>query len=166
VIPEAPLVFSVAGLSASFAGLAGLVMALRRGADIRPVDMLRLRQMVEFSFVNIILAVAVIPLASILGGTSEAARVEAVVIGVYALAVNLTYTRRTRRAGLRFGGWWAAIVIVVFVTTLLCAAWVAVSGRVDAFEVLLVLLLIRPMLPFLLVLSSWEAELRGQSHEG
>jgi hypothetical protein len=44
VIPEAPFLFSIAMLSASLAGLAGLVAGLRRRSDVRPIDPFRLRE--------------------------------------------------------------------------------------------------------------------------
>ena len=55
MIPEAPFLFSIAGLSPSLAGLPGLVAVLRRGADLRPMDAFWLREIVEFAFANIVL---------------------------------------------------------------------------------------------------------------
>ena len=55
VIPEAPFLFSIAGMSASLAGLPGLVAALRRGDDLLPMDAFWLREIVEFAFANIVL---------------------------------------------------------------------------------------------------------------
>ena len=55
MIPEAPFLFSIAGLSPSLAGLPGLVAVLRRGADLRPMDAFWLREIVEFAFANIAL---------------------------------------------------------------------------------------------------------------
>ena len=77
MIPEAPFLFSIAAVSASLAGLAGLVAGLRRGADFRPMDLFRLREIVEFAFANVLLALSTIPAALILGDTSSALRVVA-----------------------------------------------------------------------------------------
>ena len=158
MIPEAGFIFSIAGLSASFAGLAGLVMALRRGSEVRPIDSFRLRQMVEFSFANIILSISVLPLADLLGSGQEAARWDALVVAVYTLAINVLFARRVRKAGLHWGGWWAISALGVNVTAVIIAGIVIATGSFGAFEVMLVVLLIRPMIPFLLVLESWETE--------
>lgn len=163
VIPEAPFVLSIAGLSASFAGLAGLVMALRRGGEVRAIDTLRLRQMVEFSFSNILIAVSVIPLAQLLGSTSAAAVWISAGIIVYTLLINVTLARRTRGLGIRFGGWWAAAALSVGFVAVVLGAIVVVNPRVELFELLLVVMLARPMLPFLLVLSSWADETRSEA---
>jgi hypothetical protein len=160
VIPEAGFLFSIAGLSASFAGLAGLVMAFRRGGDVRPIDTFRLRQMVEFSFANIIIAVSVLPLSVLLGTEGAAARWVAGAIALYAIATNVVFARRTRRAGLRWRGWWAISALGVTFASLVVAAITIMTGNFGAFEALLVLILVRPMLPFLLVLNSWESENR------
>lgn len=53
MIPEAPFFFSIAALSGSLAGLAGLVAGLRRGSDMPGHDLFRLREIVEFSFANV-----------------------------------------------------------------------------------------------------------------
>jgi hypothetical protein len=160
VIPEAGFLFSIAGLSASFAGLAGLVMAFRRGGDARPMDTYRLRQMVEFSFANIILVAAVVPLAGLVGSGPDAARVSSAIIAAYTLASNVVAARRTRQAGLRWRGWWAISALSVSGASLILASIVIASKNFSVFELLLVLLLVRPMLPFLLVLDSWATETR------
>lgn len=156
MIPDAGLVFSVAGLSASFAGLAGLVMALRRGGEVRAIDTFRLRQMVEFSFANILLAVSVVPLASLLGSETDATRIVAAAVGFYVLAVNVVLTRRTRRVGLEWQGSWRISAIALSLAGMIVAVAVVATGNIGVFEALLVLLLARPMLPFLLVLASWQ----------
>ena len=61
MIPEAPFFFSIAALSGSLAGLAGLVAGLRRGSDMPGHDLFRLREIVEFSFANVLLAISTIP---------------------------------------------------------------------------------------------------------
>jgi len=43
------------------------------------------------------------------------------------------------------------------------AAIVIATSTFGWFEVLLVVLLVRPMLPFMLVLNSWTPEMRGPS---
>jgi ABC-type xylose transport system permease subunit len=154
----AGFLFSIAGLSASFAGLAGLVMAFRHGDDVRPIDTYRLRQMVEFSFANIVLVAAVVPTASLLGSGPDAARLSSALIAVYVVAADVVSARRTRQAGLRWRGWWAISSLFIDITSLILAGVVIASSNFSVFELLLVLLLLRPMLPFLLVLESWATE--------
>ncbi len=97
MIPEAPFLFSIAGLSASLGGLSGLVAGLRRGTDMRPVDLFRLREIVEFSFANVVLALSTIPLALILGSTVDAARIVAIAALVYILLHFVVLVRRNRQ---------------------------------------------------------------------
>ena len=158
MIPEAGFLFSIAGLSASFLGLAGLVMAFRRGGDMLPIDAFRLRQMVEFSFVNIVVAVSVVPLATLLGTAIEAARWVSAGVIAYTIVQNVLFASRGRRAGMSFGGGWAALALIATASSIGIAAAVIATSTFGWFEVLLVVLLVRPMLPFLLVLNSWAAE--------
>lgn len=160
MIPEAGFLFSIAGLSASFLGLAGLVMAFRRGGDMQVVDAFRLRQMVEFSFVNIVVAVSIVPLAALLGTSADAARGVSVAVIAYTVVQNVLFSIRGRRVGLNFRGGWAVLALLVTASTIVLAAVVIATSTFGWFEALLVVLLVRPMLPFLLVLNSWTTEIR------
>src|SRR4051794_39293282 len=69
---EAPFLFSIAALSVSLAGLAGLVAALRRTDGLRPIDLFRLQEIVEFAFANALIALGVVALSSAFGGATAA----------------------------------------------------------------------------------------------
>jgi hypothetical protein len=58
VIPEAPYLFSVAALSVTLAGFAGLVAAFRRGSELTPIDIYRLRQIAEFGLGDALIALS------------------------------------------------------------------------------------------------------------
>jgi hypothetical protein len=96
---DTPFLFSVAALSVSLAGFAGLVATFRRGSDPRAIDIFRLRQRLPVSRDPLPL---VVPLN----------------VGILGLSV--------------FG---------------------ALQPSVAALEWLLLLLLVRPMIAFVLVLS-------------
>jgi hypothetical protein len=154
VIPDEAVLFSIAGLSASLAGLAGLVAGLHRGGEFTPMVLYRLRQIVEFSFATALLAIGVMPLASLLGSVEGAVRV----LGLTAIALVAVHSavlwRRLHRAssGLR-GGTLVAVVAVDAIP--LAAAFGAVAfGTMNLHQVMLIALLARPMLAFLLVLAS------------
>lgn len=156
MIPEAPFLFSIAGLSASLGGLSGLVAGLRRGTDMRPVDLFRLREIVEFSFANVVLALSTIPLALILGSTVAAARAVAIAAMVYVILHLVVLIRRNRQfqvANSRAGD---TAVILLGVATLGAAVATVATGSIGAFEALLLALLGRPMLAFLFVLASFK----------
>jgi uncharacterized protein YhhL (DUF1145 family) len=155
VIQEAPFLFSIAGLSASLGGLSGLVAGLRRGTDMQPLDLFRLREIVEFSFANVLLALATVPLALIVGGTGNAARIVAIAALVY-IAIHLrVLLRRTRQfevENTRSEKW---AVFVLGLASLAAIIATVATGSIGAFEALLVVLLARPMLAFLFVLASF-----------
>jgi hypothetical protein len=155
VIPEAPFVFSIAALSASLAGLAGLVAGLRRGVDVRPIDLFRLRQIVEFAFANVLLAVGTIPLTTQFG-VANGVRLAAVAALVYAAGSSLVLLRRMRTARLDWSGGWRSTATGLSAVLLVAAGWAIWSGSVVAWQSLLIVLLARPMLAFLLVLASFD----------
>ena len=156
MIPEAPFLFAIAALSASLAGLAGLVAGLRRGSDMRSADLYRLQEIVEFCFANIIMALSVVPLALIVDGIEPAIRIVAGAALAYQVVLVVVLRRRQGRFGLSSTpGWYvgAAIFIVVILVLSLTAL---VTGDTAAFEALLVVFLARPMFVFLLVLQSFD----------
>jgi hypothetical protein len=157
VIAEAPFFFSIAALSASLAGLAGLVAGLRRGSDMPGHDLFRLREIVEFSFANVLLAVSTIPVAVAIGSLNDAVRVGAVAAVVYLLAVIAILRVRQQRLAVAPGRAWYAAVVLLNAAGLVAAFTTIATGEVPAYEALLVILLARPMLAFLLVLQSFEA---------
>ena len=154
MIPEAPFLFSIAGLSASLAGLAGLVVGLRRGSDLRPIDHFRLRQIVEFAFANVVLAVGIVPLVSILGSIETTVRVAAVVGVAYAIGSGLYLMRRARLEGLPWTLGWITGVLMLDITMIASGVLAATTGTLGWYEATLVLLLVRPMFAFLLVIES------------
>jgi hypothetical protein len=157
VIPEAPFLFSIAGLSASLAGLAGLVAGLRRGADVPRDDLFRLREIVEFSFANVLLAVSTVPLALALGSINDAVRVGAGAAIVYLVAVIVLLRLRQQRLGVLPSRIWYLSVLALNGLAIAVALATIANGTVASYEALLVMLLARPMLAFLLVLQSFEA---------
>jgi hypothetical protein len=156
VIPEAPFLFSIAGLSASLAGLAGLVAALRRADGVKGRDLFRLREIVEFSFANVLLAVQVVPLALFLGSTSDAVRIAAVVAVGYLIVGTSVLVRRQRRLRIAPTVAWYLVAGAINLVVLAVGLAAIAFGSIAAYEALLVGLLARPMLAFLLVLSSFD----------
>lgn len=146
--------FSIAGLSASFAALAGLVAGLRRGQGLSAIELYRLREIVEAAFVNVLSALAIIPMETI-AGLEAAIRVAGAVTLVYLVGHGLLLERRRRQARIATIGSRLGVILVIGLPALGMAAAAAATGAVWALEILLLLLLARPMAAFLLVLSSF-----------
>ena len=146
--------FSIAGLSASFAALAGLVAGLRRGQGLSVIELYRLREIVEGAFVNVLLALAIIPMETI-AGLEAAIRVAGAVAIVHLIGHGLLLERRRRQAGIATVGSRLGVVLVIGLPAVGMAAAAAATGAVWALEILLLLLLARPMAAFLLVLVTF-----------
>ena len=153
---DAPLLFALAGLNASLSGLAGLVAGLRRGSEFAPLNLYRLRQIVEFAFFNALLAVATIPLTGLLG-QAGAIRVAGSIAFVGLWIDALVLLRRMRRMGVHVGQTTMRIVIVLDLAVVTLAPIAVVSADPSIYELLLITMLARPMLAFLLVLASLES---------
>jgi hypothetical protein len=147
--------FSVAAPSASLAGLAGLVAALRRHDGLRTIDMYRLQEIVEFAFANVLIALSFVVLASAIGETS-AAQVAGVGILAYLVVHTAGLYQRLGRVGLERRQRWMIVVLVIDGLAAVLAVATAVTGSIEGVEALLIVLLARPMISFLFVLSSLE----------
>ena len=154
MIAEAPFLFSIAALSVSLAGFAGLVSAFRRGAEWTAMDVFRLREIAEFGLGNALVALLIIPLSASLGDVGGAIRwaaalgVAFVIVGAFALSM--------RRGRLRVAPAlaWYVLAALIDLGAVGSGVAAALSGTVAFFEWQLLFLLARPMLAFVLVLAS------------
>lgn len=154
MIPDAPFLLSQAALNASLAGLGGLLIGLRRAAAVDPLDILRLRQVVEFAFANLLLAISVQPLTLLLDSQASAIRVVSGVTLVYVVVALVVLDRRVERVGIAWGRWWAAAAVGLTVVGVGVAAVGILVPSSGIYESLLVVMLARPITVFLLVLST------------
>ena len=154
MIPESPYIFSVAALSVSLAGFAGLVAAFRRGSELMSVDVYRLRQIAEFGLGNALIALATIPLSTTTGDVSGAFRILGVVGLVFVLGGVALLQGRKRRLGVSGRRSWNAFIVVIDGAAVAAAMATIVVGSVAFFEWQLLALLARPMLAFTFVLAS------------
>ena len=149
--------FSIAGISASLAGLAGLVAGLRRGSDVRSLDLYRLREIVEFAFANVMVALSTFPIVLMVGNTSDALRISALIALAYSIVHVSILVGRSRRDALPRSRAWFVIAGAIDIATLVTVFGTVATGTVQWYEALLLVLLARPMLAFLLVLASFES---------
>lgn len=153
MIPDAGFVFSIAGLNASFAGLGGLLIGLRRGADVRPLDTLRLRQVVEFAFANLLLAISVQPFVVLLG-PDNGFRLSGGLALIFIVGALPILQRRVARVGIAWGRSWAASAIALTSIGAVLASATVIAPSAGTYELLMIVMLARPMVTFLLVLGA------------
>lgn len=154
MIPEAPFVFSIAGLSVTLAGFAGLVAAFRRGGDWTAITVFRLREIAEFGFGNALLALVLIPLSTTTGDVATALRACGVLGILFVLGGVLLLARRQRRLGVPAERGWYLLATAIDLGAVVAGFATALTGAVGFFEWELLFLLSRPMLAFVLVLTS------------
>jgi hypothetical protein len=157
MIPEAPFFFAITALSGSLAGLAGLVAGLRRSDGFRAVDRYRLRQIVEFSFANALLALALFPAIALTDDSVLTVRILCVVALVYGSLNAYVLLRRMRREAIPATTWFRVVTVLSLATLGAVFAGIA-TGDLVIYEVVMLLLLARPMLAFLLVLSGFDVQ--------
>ena len=163
MLPEAPFFFSVAGLSASLAGLAGLVAGLRRGPTLAAMELYRLREIVEFSFANVIVALSTI----VLPNAVETRIAVAIVAGaamLYLVVDAAVLFRRLWRARVGLTRPWVLGASVNDTFAILVALAAIGSGAITVIEALMIVLLVRPLVAFLFVLASFETQATSAIH--
>ena len=154
MIPEAPFLFSVAALSVTLAGFAGLVAAFRRGGEWTATTVFRLREIAEFGLGNALLALLLFPLATTLGDTPAALRICGAIGVALIVGGGLVLVRRSKALSLTAERWWYALAALLDVGALGAGIATAATGTIGFFEWHLLFLLARPMLAFVLVLAS------------
>lgn len=160
MIPDAAFVLSIAGLNASFAGLGGLLVGLRRGPDLTPLEALRMRQVVEFAFANLLLALSIQPAALLLGDPQAGIRVSAAATLMYVLCVMVVLRRRVARVGISWEHRWAASAVGLTIMAAALAGDAIVAPTAGIFELLLVVMLGRPIVALVLVLGTIDEDIR------
>jgi len=160
VVTELPFLLSIAALSLSLAGLAGLVAGLRHGDGLRPIDRFRLREIVEFAFANALLALSVVPLTTLTESVEAAVRIVGIAAAAYLVVVVVILYRRLRTADIAMTTW---VRIAAFLDLLIVIATLAVivTGSLAVLQVMLILFLARPMVAFLFELASLDGDESG-----
>lgn len=165
MVPELPFVLSIAALSLSLAGLAGLVAGLRRSNEIRAIDRFRLREIVEFAFANALLALSIAPLATLTGDLGTTVRIIAAAAAVYLVAISAILFRRLRHADIAMTTW-ARMAGALDLMVAIAAIAAIASGSLAWLQVMLILFLARPMVAFLFVLASFDTDEVGSPPAG
>jgi hypothetical protein len=154
VIPEAAYLFSVAALSVTLAGFAGLVAAFRRGPELMPIDIYRLRQIAEFGLGNALIALSIIPLSTTTGDLTLAVRICGAIGLVFIFVGAALLLRRRRGLGVRGQAGVNPIIVIIDLAAIASGVATVLVGSVGLLEWELLFLLARPMLAFTFVLAS------------
>jgi hypothetical protein len=153
VIPETPYLFSIAALSVSLAGFAGLIAAFRRGAEWRAMDLFRVREIVEFGFANALLALLVAPIVATVHDVARAVSIVCGLAAAYLVVATILLVRRQRGLSLPTSIDWYLPAASVSTGAFTAALIGLGSGEVAWLLWMLLFLLLRPMLAFIFVLA-------------
>ena len=134
MIPEAPFLFSVAALSVTLAGFAGLVAAFRRGSEFMPIDLFRLRQIAEFGLGNALIALSAIPLSTTTGDGAVALRLCGAIGVLFVVGGAALLMRRRRRLGVSGRRGEDAVIVVIDFAAIAAGVATFVVGSVGFFE--------------------------------
>src|SRR5260370_21083650 len=148
MIPEAPFFTAVAAISTTLAGFSGLVVAFRRGDQLRSVDLFHLRGIAETGFASPLLALTPIVIATLVGDVQSSTRaLAAIVLAFIGFQIGV-FAWRQRRLSVRTGLPHAVGAAVIDLAAVELAVVTIVVRAVLIYEALLVLLLARPMWDF------------------
>ena len=144
--------YAMAGVSMSVASIAGLVVAFRRTGMWAQHDLVRLRQIVEWGFGNAVLALSTFPIVGLVGSEAAGLRIVGAVAVGYLVAMIIISLRRwgTNRSLVRI----TPLVVVVDLAAIMLTTSAAILGAMTAWELALLVLLIRPMIVFVWVLAT------------
>src|SRR5260370_30463464 len=80
MIPEAPFFTAVAAISTTLAGFSGLLVAFRRGDQLRSIDLFHLRGIAETGLSTALIALMTISVATLTGDLRSATRILAAIV--------------------------------------------------------------------------------------
>ncbi len=152
MIPEAPFFTAVAGVSTTLAGFSGLLVAFRRGDQLRQVDLFHLRGIAETGLANALLALMTIAIATLVGDLRSATRILAVIVLAFIGFQITVFALRQRRLSVRAGLPQAIGAVAIDLAAVVLAVVTIVARAVGVYEALLLVLLARPMWDFIRVL--------------
>ena len=102
-------------------------------------------------------ALSTFPIVLMVGNTSDALRISALIALAYSIVHVSILVGRSRRDALPRSRAWFVIAGAIDIATLVTVFGTVATGTVQWYEALLLVLLARPMLAFLLVLASFES---------
>jgi hypothetical protein len=152
-LPQTAFLLAIAGVGMSLAGFSGLVLAIRRGAPLKPIDAYRLRLLPEMALATTFLALTTIPLADAIGNPTVTMQVASGLALLFTFGHIFRLFAQTRAAGISQPARFQTAIVVIDLLVLLVAAAGLAVGSVAIYEWVLVLLLARPALAFVFVLS-------------
>ncbi len=152
MIPEAPFFIAVATVSMTLAGFSGLLVAFRRGDQLRSVDIFHLRGIAETGLATALIALTTIAVATLVGDLRAATRAVAAVVLAFICFQIGVFALRQRRTSVRVDRLQGAGAIVIDLGSIVLAVITIVIRAVGTYEALLLLLLARPMWDFVRVL--------------
>ena len=151
-----PFFLTMAGISLSLAGFAGLLASFRQPSQPWTVtDLWRLRRIVNRSFISVFMALAPVPLFGIIGNELATLRITSALFAAVLLADLVLVTREWRRLWPGDRGLYTAWLISGSIALLLLANVALASGGV--YELGLVLTLMWPVSIFMRVLRGMSA---------
>ena len=152
-----PFFLTMAGISLSLAGFAGLLASFRQPSQPWTViDLWRLRRIVNRSFASVFLALAPVPLFGIIGDEAGAIRIASALFAVMVLVDLVLLTPEWRRLWPGDRGLYVAWLISGSLSLLLAANVALASAGV--YELGLVLILLWPATIFMRVLRGVRAD--------
>lgn len=152
MISEAAFFTAVATVSMTLAGFSGLLVAFRRGDQLRSVDLFHLRGIAETGLATALLALTTIAIATLAGDLRSATRTLAVIVLAFLGFQIAVFAWRQRRLSVRSERLQAVGSVAIDIAAVALAVVTIVVRAVGVYEALLILLLARPMWDFVRVL--------------
>ena len=152
-MPQAGFLFSIAGLGVSLAGFSGLVIAFRRGGPLKPIDAFRLRLLPEMALGAAFLALLAIPLDDVIGDAKATIQIACGLGLLFTIGHAIQLQVRARAEGLTQPALYTATVVTINLLIVVAAVIGLVVGTAPVYEWVLLLMLARPGLTFVIVLS-------------
>src|SRR5258708_38676207 len=101
MIPEAAFFTAVAAISTTLAGFSGLLVAFRRGDQLRSIDLFHLRGIAATGLSTALIALMTIAVATLTGGLRSATRILAAIVLPFIVFQVSLCARRPRRPSRR-----------------------------------------------------------------